>query len=147
MQKTISKIDNIAVIIASVDDLKIENNEVKGVQLDDERVLFSSQVILTTGTFLSGIIHIGSKKIPAGRVCEAPSYGITNRLKSAGLSLGRLKTGTPARIRKSSIDFSKLTEQAGDHVPRPFSEMTQAVKVSQISCFITRTNEETHKII
>jgi tRNA uridine 5-carboxymethylaminomethyl modification enzyme len=104
-------------------------------------------VVLTTGTFLSGMIHIGDKKIPAGRVGEEPSYGLSATLKKHNFAISRLKTGTPPRILKSSIDFSKLEQQAGDNPPQPFSYLNKEILTPQISCFITYTNQQTHKII
>ncbi|MBU6339080.1 MAG: tRNA uridine-5-carboxymethylaminomethyl(34) synthesis enzyme MnmG, partial [Rickettsiales bacterium] len=106
-----------------------------------------TSVVLTTGTFLRGMIHIGDEKIPAGRVGEEPSYGLSETLKKHNFALSRLKTGTPPRILKSSIDFSKLEEQAGDNPPQPFSYLNKEISVPQTSCFITYTNQKTHKII
>ena len=94
-------------------------------------------MILTTGTFLDGLIHIGKKTIPAGRVGENPSIGLSNTLKKLNFALGRLKTGTPPRIDGRTIDYSKVEVQPGDEIPRPFSSMTEKVEVKQINCFIT----------
>ena len=107
----------------------------------------TSSVVLTTGTFLRGMIHIGDKKIPAGRVGEEPSYGLSKTLERYNFMLSRLKTGTPPRILKSSIDFSNLEPQPSDDVPQPFSYLNEKISVPQISCYITYTNAETHKII
>ena len=107
----------------------------------------TSSVVLTTGTFLRGMIHIGDKKIPAGRVGEEPSYGLSKTLERYNFMLSRLKTGTPPRILKSSIDFSNLEPQPSDDVPQPFSYLNEKISVPQISCYITYTNTETHKII
>jgi tRNA uridine 5-carboxymethylaminomethyl modification enzyme len=104
-------------------------------------------VVLTTGTFLRGLIHRGEETIPAGRVGEKPVLGLSTRLESLGLTLGRLKTGTPARLDATSIDFSGLEEQQGDDPPEPFSALTDAITTPQVSCFITRTTSETHRII
>jgi tRNA uridine 5-carboxymethylaminomethyl modification enzyme len=106
-----------------------------------------SAVIITTGTFLRGMIHIGDKQTAAGRVGEEPSYGLSATLKKYNFALSRLKTGTPPRILKSSIDFSKLEEQAGDNPPKPFSYLNDKISVPQISCFITYTNSKTHEVI
>lgn len=104
-------------------------------------------VVLTTGTFLRGVIHRGQEKIPAGRVGEAPAIGMALTLERFGFPLGRLKTGTPARLDGSSINWAVLEEQKGDDPPVPFSYMTDKIRVPQISCHITYTNEKTHKII
>lgn len=104
-------------------------------------------VVLTTGTFLRGVIHRGQEKIPAGRVGEAPAVGMALTLERFGFPLGRLKTGTPARLDGSSINWAVLEEQRGDDPPVPFSYMTDKIRVPQISCHITYTNEKTHKII
>jgi tRNA uridine 5-carboxymethylaminomethyl modification enzyme len=104
-------------------------------------------VVLTTGTFLNGLIHLGPKKIPAGRVGEPPALGLSQQLRDAGLKLARLKTGTPARLDGRSIDWSGLEEQKGDEDPAAFSIMTQAITTPQISCHITETTAATHRII
>lgn len=138
---------NLTILYAKVEDIEIENLEVKVVILSDGCKIYCKKIILTTGTFLSGLIHIGQKKIPAGRVDEEPSYGLSNTLKKIGFKLGRLKTGTPPRIDGRTIDYSKTELQSGDKVPRPFSELTDNVKVPQINCFITKTTPKTHDII
>lgn len=104
-------------------------------------------VVLTTGTFLNGVIHIGKETTPAGRVGEAPSLGLSKTLARYGFALGRLKTGTPARIDGNTIDWDVTTPQPGDAPPTPFSYLTQQVTVPQITCYITRTTEDTHLII
>ncbi len=135
------------IIFASVKDIEITNQTARGVVLDDGRKILAKSIVLTTGTFLNGIIHIGDKQTPAGRVGETPSYGISERLAQFNFALSRLKTGTPARILKSSINFSELEEQAGDATPQPFSYLNNKVEAPQTSCFITYTNEKTHEII
>ena len=139
--------ENLEVAFASVEDIEIEDGAVKGVVLDDSTSIKCSSVILTTGTFLRGTIHIGDKKIPAGRVGEDPSYGLSATLVRHNFRLARLKTGTPPRILKSSIDYSELEEQAGDNPPQPFSYLNDEITVPQISCFITYTNQKTHEVI
>ena len=119
-----------------------ENNSV-----DNNKIINCSSVVLTTGTFLRGMIHIGDKKTPAGRVDEEPSYGLSATLEKHNFKLSRLKTGTPPRILKSSIDFSRLEEQAGDNPAIPFSYLNEKISVPQISCFITYTNKKTHEVI
>jgi len=102
---------------------------------------------LTTGTFLRGIIHRGEESFPAGRIGEKPVLGLSVRLEDLGLRLGRLKTGTPARLDSASIDFSQLEEQKGDDLPEPFSSLTERITTPQVSCHITNTTAETHRII
>lgn len=124
-----------------------QNGEIKGVKTNLHNVYFSSKLIITTGTFLSGLIHVGTQKIEAGRVGEMPSYKLSHSLKDLGLTLGRLKTGTCPRVAASSIDFSKLEIQHGDEKPKPFSFRTKNFAPKQLPCFIARTNEQTHHII
>ncbi len=138
---------NLDIIYDSVEDIVIENDSVVGVVSKNSGIINCDSLVLTTGTFLAGMIHVGNCTTPAGRVGEEPSNGLSNTLKRIRFNVGRLKTGTPARIDGTTIDFSKLEPQPGDLVPRPFSEMTEKVLVPQISCFITNTNNNTHKII
>ncbi len=147
MQKAISDTENLTVIAAAVEDLVVRNNQVTGVVTQDGVVFECGAVVLTTGTFLKGIIHIGETKIPAGRVGEAPAIGLSDRLYTLGLNMGRLKTGTPPRLDGTTIDWGRLTEQAGDNPPVPFSSLTDKITTPQISCHITHTNSETHGII
>jgi tRNA uridine 5-carboxymethylaminomethyl modification enzyme len=147
MLNVILNYPNLTVSYNAVEDVIVDNAEVQAVILQNGDKIECKKVIITTGTFLSGLIHIGSKTIPAGRVGEPTSIALANTLKKLNFRLGRLKTGTPPRIDGNSIDYSKLEAQAGDVVPRPFSEMTEAVKVPQINCFITRTTQATAKII
>lgn len=138
---------NLTILCASVENIEVHDSRVKALTLDNGTCIKCQKVVLTTGTFLSGLIHIGTKKIPSGRIGEKPSYGLSNTLKSFGFSLGRLKTGTPPRIDGRTIDYNEVEVQAGDTVPRPFSELTNSVKIKQINCFVTRTTEQTHEII
>lgn len=147
MQKIILNHPNLEVIIESVEDITTKNNIVTGVILKNGQTIEASKVILTTGTFLSGLIHIGDQKILAGRINEDPSYGLSDTLKRLNFQIGRLKTGTPARIDARTIDFTKTETQNGDLIPRPFSAMTKNILVKQIPCYITRTSEKTHEII
>ena len=147
MQKAISRQENLEVIEGEVDDLVVENGVVSGVVLLDGRKISSRAVVLTTGTFLRGLIHRGEETIPAGRLGEKPVLGLSDRLEKLGLALGRLKTGTPPRLDKKSIDFSVLEEQLGDNPPEPFSQLTREIQTPQVSCYITRTLPETHEII
>ncbi|MCE3254983.1 MAG: mnmG [Rickettsiaceae bacterium] len=147
MKSIISSQENLDVLYSSVEDLVIEDNKICGVVIKDGTVINCGSVVLTTGTFLSGMIHIGDKKIPAGRVGEEPSIGLSATLKKYNFNLGRLKTGTPPRLSSKSIDYSELEPQPGDNPPCPFSYLNEEIKVPQISCYITYTSSETHKII
>ncbi|HVV94326.1 MAG TPA: tRNA uridine-5-carboxymethylaminomethyl(34) synthesis enzyme MnmG [Hyphomicrobiales bacterium] len=130
-----------------VDDLVLDHGRVAGVRLADGRMLGAGAVVLTTGTFLGGLIHIGERKIPAGRVGEAPALGLSRTLAAAGFALGRLKTGTPPRLDGATIDFAALAEQPGDDPPEPFSALTEAITNPQVACHLTRTTPATHAII
>ena len=147
MQENIKLINNLDVIEGEVDDLVLTDNEISGVKTKDGRIFKCKAVVLTTGTFLRGLIHIGDKKIPAGRMNEAPAIGLSDRLESLGLMLERLKTGTPARLDGKTIAWDQLEEQGPDVDPVPFSFMTDEIKQKQIPCGITRTTKATHKII
>jgi tRNA uridine 5-carboxymethylaminomethyl modification enzyme len=147
MQEAIRVQTNLTVIEAGVASLIIENGKVRGIVSEDGRRFGAQAVVLTTGTFLNGLIHLGPKKIPAGRVGEPPALGLSQQLRDAGLKLARLKTGTPARLDGRSIDWSGLEEQKGDEDPAAFSIMTQAITTPQISCHITETTAATHRII
>ncbi|MEM8839309.1 MAG: tRNA uridine-5-carboxymethylaminomethyl(34) synthesis enzyme MnmG [Pseudomonadota bacterium] len=147
MQDEISAIANLTVIEGEAADLTMSENRITGVRLADGEEISCRAVVLTTGTFLRGLIHIGEKRIPAGRVGEKPSEGLAETLLSAGFSLGRLKTGTPARLNGKTIAWDKLESQPADADPVPFSFMTDTIKVPQIACHITHTNTETHRII
>ena len=147
MQAALSAQANLTIIEGEVDDLIVENGNITGVILLDGRRYSTKSVVLTTGTFLRGLIHRGEETIPAGRVGEKPVLGLSNRLEALGLSLGRLKTGTPARLDGTSIDFTGLEKQPGDDPPEPFSSLTDAITTPQINCYITRTSAETHRII
>ena len=147
MQAEIRGIESLDVIEGEVADLTMDGATVKGIIMKDGRTCSAGAVILTTGTFLRGLIHIGEKRIPAGRVGEDPSIGLSDTLASAGFRLSRLKTGTPARLDGRTIDWAGLSEQPGDNPPTPFSFMTDAITTPQIPCHITRTNPDTHRII
>lgn len=147
MQAAIEAQSGLSVIEGGVNDLIVEGGAVAGVVTEDGRRFKTRRVVLTTGTFLRGMIHIGTERIPAGRVGEAPALGLSDRLYALGFQLGRLKTGTPARLAGDSIDWSNLTVQPGDTPPVPFSFLTRAITTPQINCHITRTTEEGHRII
>ena len=147
MQAALAQTSNLTIIAAAVEDLIVKDGLACGVITADGRQLSSAAVILTTGTFLSGVIHMGERKIPAGRVGEAPSLGLSRTLHQFGLPLGRLKTGTPPRLDGTTIDWASLAMQAADDPPVPFSFMTETVPNRQISCGITHTVAATHEII
>ena len=148
MKEELNKTSGLTIIEGSVGDFILEGkNIVKGVICEDGKRILANQTVLTTGTFLNGIIHCGKKTTPGGRVGEPPSKGISNTLKKFGLTLGRLKTGTPARLFSSSIDYSSLEIQNGDKKPETFSYLSKEIKNKQLPCYITRTTEKTHKII
>lgn len=147
MYQILTNYPNLDILYGKVEDIEIKSSKVEAVILNNDSKIPCQKIILTTGTFLSGLIHIGQKKIPAGRVDEEPSYGLSNTLKKVGFKIARLKTGTPPRIDGRTIDYSKTALQPGDKTPRPFSELTNVVNVPQINCFITKTTSETHDII
>jgi vacuolar protein sorting-associated protein 45 len=156
MREELESYRNLEIITGSVADILTTNSQtqslckpaIKGIRLTIGGVLTASQVILTTGTFLGGEIHIGLQSTPAGRLGEAPTYHLSDRLKSFGFPLGRLKTGTPPRLLKNSVNFDILDKQTGDDPPVPFSYLHEKVVVhDQLPCFITYTNPATHNII
>jgi tRNA uridine 5-carboxymethylaminomethyl modification enzyme len=147
MQAAITEQANLTVIEGEVDDLISVNGCVAGVVLGDGTRIDAAEVVLTTGTFLRGLIHLGDKQIPAGRVGEKPVLGLSKRLETMGLRLGRLKTGTPPRLDKNTIDWAQLEVQHGDADLEPMSALTAAITVRQVPCYITRTHAGTHKII
>lgn len=147
MQTAIARQPNLTVIEGAATGLQIVRGAVSGVVCDDGRTFACSAVVLTTGTFLNGLIHIGDRRIPAGRHGEPPSHGFSAQLAAAGLVLGRLKTGTPARLDGRTIAWKRLEEQKGDAEPVPFSFLTKRIETPQISCFITSTTEAGHRLI
>src|SRR5499427_7808635 len=147
MQQAIRDTANLTVIEAEADDLVIRGEHIAGLKLADGRELGAAAVVLTTGTFLRGVIHIGEQKTPAGRVGEAPAVGLARTLERLGFALGRLKTGTPPRLDGRTIDWAGLEMQPGDEPPEPFSALTEHIENPQICCGITRTNAATHAII
>lgn len=147
MQRAIRETANLVVIEGEADDLAYKDGRVASVTLADGRVLGAGAVVLTTGTFLRGLIHIGERKTPAGRVGEAPALGLSRTLEGLGFALGRLKTGTPPRFDGRTIDWQTLEMQPGDDPPEPFSALTDRIENPQIECAITRTTAETHAVI
>ena len=147
MRRVLENTANLDLIFDEVDELVIENLVVKGVRTAKGMEIKSRSVVITTGTFLNGLIHLGLKSRPAGRVGEKPSTKLSQSFLAAGFELGRLKTGTPPRLKRDSIDFSQCVLQPGDEVPRPFSFSTPAIDREQVPCHLTATNERTAKII
>jgi len=127
--------------------LLVEGDVVKGVETRDGLLFSAPSVILTTGTFMHGLIHIGLVNYPGGRAGEPPSEGLSSHLRSLGFTVGRLKTGTPPRLSAATINFSELEEQPGDPCPKPFSADTAKIDRPQVPCHITYTNERTHEVI
>src|SRR5687767_7725767 len=147
MQAAIAATANLTVIEGEADDLVVAGGRAAGLKLKDGRELSAGAVVLTTGTFLRGLIHIGEKQTPAGRVGEAPAIGLSLTLERLGFALGRLKTGTPPRIDGTTIDWAAVEMQPGDDPPEPFSVLTTAITTPQIQCGITRTTTATHDVI
>lgn len=147
IQTMIAEIDGLEVIEGEADDLEIKDGRVAAVVTTDGRRIDCGAAVLTTGTFLRGLIHIGDTRIPAGRVGEKPALGLSDTLARAGFRLGRLKTGTPPRLDGRTIDWASLAEQSGDDVPVPFSYLTKIIETPQVPCHITRTTPEGHQVI
>jgi tRNA uridine 5-carboxymethylaminomethyl modification enzyme len=147
MQVAISETANLSVIEGEAEELMVLSSRVTGIRLADGRELSAGAVVITTGTFLRGLIHLGEKNWPAGRVGEAPAMGLSACFERAGFTLGRLKTGTPPRLDGSTIDWSAVQMQPGDDPPEPFSVMTDRITTPQIQCGITRTTPATHEVI
>lgn len=147
MQEEIRATSDLVVIEAEVDDIEVDGARVSGVRLGDGRTVGCGAVVLTTGTFLTGLIHVGERRVPGGRVGERPALGLSRTLRGLGFRMGRLKTGTPPRLDGRTIAWSRLEEQAGDETPEPFSTLTTAITTPQVSCYITRTTQETHRVI
>ena len=147
MQREIAEIGNLSVIEGDAYDIEFKNGLISAVVLASGEKIACRAVVLTSGTFLRGLIHIGSEKIPAGRVGEKPSVGLSDTLARAGLKMGRLKTGTPARLDGKTIDWDAVERQGADEDPVPFSFMTDSINNRQIECGVTRTTPAGHKII
>jgi tRNA uridine 5-carboxymethylaminomethyl modification enzyme len=147
IQDILAEYENLTIIEAAVGDLLIKNQRVTGLIAETGEVYQAGAVVLTTGTFLGGVIHLGDERTAAGRIGEAPSNMLAARLAAYNLPLGRLKTGTPARLDGRGIDWASLEMQPADDPPVPFSTLTERITVPQISCGITRTTAKTHKII
>ena len=147
MQAELAATPNLTVKATAVEDLLVADGRVVGVEAADGERFTAGRVVLTTGTFLKGVIHQGEKRIPAGRVGDAPAIGLSDRLYALGLKMGRLKTGTPARLDGRTIAWDRLETQPGDDDPVPFSFLTDAITTPQVACGVTWTTAETHRII
>ena len=147
MQAEIRKTPNLTVIEGEADALVLEDGRIAGLQLADGREFACGAVVITTGTFLRGIIHLGEKNWPAGRIDEAPAMGLSNSFEKIGFALGRLKTGTPARLDGTTIDWNAVERQPGDDPAEPFSTLTDKITTPQVECGITRTTAATHQLI
>ncbi len=147
VQEKIFKQKNLTIIERSIEDIVIENNIVCAAITHKSEKILCNSLVLTTGTFLRGVIRIGNNSYPAGRIGDKPSVELAKKIESLKFSIGRLKTGTPPRIDKKSINFNGLNEQSPDKIPIPFSFINKIIHIPQISCFITHTNSKTHKII
>ena len=147
VQSILGEYSNLAIIEDAAADIIIENGHVVGIVGESGKTYSTTRVVLTTGTFLNGLIHCGERQTPAGRVGENPSVALAESMHRIGFDMGRLKTGTPARLDGDTINWSILTPQPGDNPPTPFSYLTDEVTVPQITCFITHTSAETHEII
>jgi tRNA uridine 5-carboxymethylaminomethyl modification enzyme len=147
MQAAIRETANLTVVEGEADELLVIEGRLRGVRLADGRELTAGAAVVTTGTFLRGLIHLGEKNWPAGRVGEAPALGLSSSFEQIGFTLGRLKTGTPPRLDGTTIDWSAVEMQPGDDPPEPFSVMTDRITTPQIQCGITRTTAATHEVI
>jgi tRNA uridine 5-carboxymethylaminomethyl modification enzyme len=157
MREELQSYPNLSVVLGTVADIVIATDKVEGqtaskritgVRLETGEIIPTNQVVITTGTFLGGEIHIGLESFPSGRMGEAATFGLSKSLRDAGFKLGRLKTGTPPRLAKNSINFAILEQQLGDDPPMPFSFLNHEVSVKdQLPCYATYTNESTHSII
>src|ERR1700737_4310783 len=147
MQAAIRETANLSVIEGEADELIVSDDRVSGIRLADGSELSGGAVVITTGTFLRGLIHLGERNWPAGRVGEAPAMGLSRSFERAGFTLGRLKTGTPPRLDGTTIAWAAVEMQPGDAPPEPFSVLTERIATPQIQCGITRTTPATHEVI
>lgn len=147
MQAAIRETANLSVIEGEADEMRLAGQRIVGIRLADGREFTCRSLVITTGTFLRGLIHLGETSWPAGRVGEAPALGLSRSFEAAGFALGRLKTGTPPRLDGTTIDWAAVEMQAGDEPPEPFSVLTSRITTPQIQCGITRTTPATHEVI
>ena len=138
---------NLTIIENTVTEISVRGNEIRGVLCKDGKSFYAPAVIITTGTFLAGIMHIGKKQYPCGRIGEPASNELSRSLRQIGLDVKRLKTGTPPRIDAATVNYDRTQIQYGDEKPVPFSFMTDKISRKQISCWITYTNEKIHKLL
>lgn len=148
MQSALNELDNLKIRAGTVEDLQCDSHGmITGIVTSDGEIISGSKIVLTTGTFLRGVIHIGEESWPAGRAGDSPSIGLAETMSRAGFSMGRLKTGTPPRLDRNSIDWHGLEQQAGDDPPIPLSFLTETITLPQITCAITCTTKATHNVI
>jgi tRNA uridine 5-carboxymethylaminomethyl modification enzyme len=147
MQAAVIATANLDIIEGEADELLMADGRVHGIRFADGRELSAGSVVVTTGTFLRGLIHLGERNWPAGRVGEAPAMGLSTSFERIGFTLGRLKTGTPPRLDGRTIDWAAVEMQPGDDPPEPFSVLTDRITTTQIQCGITRTTPATHDVI
>lgn len=147
MQSAIEATDNLSVIEGEAADFMLRAGRITGILTAEGEEIACGALVLTTGTFLGGLIHIGGRTFPAGRMGEKPSIRLADRLRQLGFATGRLKTGTPPRLHGDTIDWAALERQSGDVEPEPFSFLTATIANPQVDCFITQTTAEGHAII
>lgn len=147
MKRAVEEQDNLDIKQATVEDILVKDNSVDGVRTGFGETILGSTVVLATGTFLNGLIHIGLRNFPAGRMGDFPAVGLSECLRGLGFRMGRLKTGTTPRLNGRTVDFGRMTPQLGDDPPVPFSFSTREIRRGQVPCYITYTNRETHEII
>jgi len=147
IRRLLESLPTLSLVEAEVASLIVNGNMIEGVELTDGRRILSRSVVMTTGTFLNGLIHIGDWSQSAGRIGESPSLSLAQNLRSLGLKIGRLKTGTPPRLDRQTIDYKEFEEQKGDIVPTFFSFKTKACSLPQTSCYLGYTNQKLHEII
>lgn len=147
IQRYLAGVPNLTIIEGEAAELIVSNRRITGIKLRDGSQIPARSVVLTTGTFLRGLMHTGDSQTEGGRLGDQASNSMSDSLRSLGFTIGRLKTGTPPRLRRSSIDLAQLTEQPGDTPPQPFSFMTDSINRPQISCWMTATNEAVHDLI
>jgi len=147
VRKTLEQTEHLTIVEGEVAEVLVENAKVIGVRLKSGEIFNAPTVIITAGTFLTGVMHMGKKQWQGGRIDEPASNELSKSLKALGLEMGRLKTGTPARLDGSTVDFDKLEIQPGDEYPQPFSFMTDKIDRKQVPCWITHTNEQIHKLL
>jgi len=147
MSRYLSGLANLERIEGVAHHVRLEGGRVAGIELADGRLLRCRALVITPGTFLNGLIHIGSRQIEGGRIGEHAARALSECLAELGLERGRLKTGTPPRLHRASIDRDAMEPQPGDEPPQPFSHWTERLELEQVPCYLTRTNARTHDVI